>query len=206
MKPIYTKTGTPCNVSADITAMAYVLKHDYKKLSILIFLAGYLALVIYGQGEQGRKRKTTTASFRPVPTFKKRVELASIRNDEGMTSGVELGVQRGLFAEDMLRKWLSCKHYVLVDLWKHQENLEDAANFEDQVHSDFKQQAVSRLKVFEDRTKIEICQNFTSNCAQVYKKRNHQFNFLYVDARHDYKGVLEDLEDWYPLLKPGGIL
>jgi len=29
---------------------------------------------------------------------------------------------------------------------------------------------------------------------------------LCVDARHDYKGVAQDLNDWYPLLKPGGII
>ena len=30
-------------------------------------------------------------------------------------------------------------------------------------------------------------------------------DFLYIDARHDYCGCLEDLIAWYPLLKSGGI-
>ena len=31
-------------------------------------------------------------------------------------------------------------------------------------------------------------------------------DFIYVDARHDYCGVAEDLADWWPKLRPGGIL
>ena len=34
---------------------------------------------------------------------------------------------------------------------------------------------------------------------------NSYFDFVYIDARHDYKGVLQDLTDWWPKLKPGGI-
>jgi hypothetical protein len=30
-------------------------------------------------------------------------------------------------------------------------------------------------------------------------------DFVYVDARHDYESVLEDLHAWYSKLKPGGI-
>lgn len=29
---------------------------------------------------------------------------------------------------------------------------------------------------------------------------------MYVDARHDRKGVLADLEAWWPKVRPGGIL
>lgn len=32
------------------------------------------------------------------------------------------------------------------------------------------------------------------------------FEFIYIGASHEYKGVAQDLIDWYPLLKPGGII
>ena len=35
---------------------------------------------------------------------------------------------------------------------------------------------------------------------------DHSLDFAYVDARHDYASVLEDLEAWFPKVKPGGIL
>lgn len=31
------------------------------------------------------------------------------------------------------------------------------------------------------------------------------FDFIYLDARHDYDGIKEDMEAWWPLLKVGGL-
>ena len=30
-------------------------------------------------------------------------------------------------------------------------------------------------------------------------------DFIYLDARHDYKGVAEDLRAWWPALRSGGV-
>lgn len=32
------------------------------------------------------------------------------------------------------------------------------------------------------------------------------FDFIYVDARHDRLGVLEDLQAWWPKLRRGGLM
>eukprot|EP01083_Nonionella_stella_P313706 1127370_1 len=54
------------------------------------------------------------------------------------------------------------------------------------------------------KNKVEICRNFTSVCVQQFP--NEYFDFIYVDARHDYKGVSLDLKEWWPKLKHGGIM
>jgi cephalosporin hydroxylase len=33
-----------------------------------------------------------------------------------------------------------------------------------------------------------------------------QFDFLFIDGDHEYDGVLEDLLQWYPLVRPGGLI
>jgi hypothetical protein len=33
-----------------------------------------------------------------------------------------------------------------------------------------------------------------------------QVDYVYVDARHDYCGALEDIAAWWPKLRPGGIM
>jgi hypothetical protein len=63
-----------------------------------------------------------------VPTYRHRADLGDILQEEHMTVGAELGVQRGLFSVEMLKRWPSCKEYHLVDLWAHQENYVDSAN------------------------------------------------------------------------------
>lgn len=68
-------------------------------------------------------------SAKPIPPVRKRVDIADILEDEGMTVGAELGVLKGDFARDLLERWPSCKKYVLVDLWQQQENYVDLNNF-----------------------------------------------------------------------------
>lgn len=151
--------------------------------------------------KDGRRRITPG-----VPTFKTRSELATILEDDGAQVGVELGVQKGIFAERILRDWHSCRLYALVDLWATQENYVDKSNEKQTIQDDFKRQTMGRVAKYRDRTKIEVCQNYTTVCAELYRSRGQMFDFIYVDARHDYKGVLQDLRVWWPLLKPGGIL
>ena len=49
----------------------------------------------------------------------------------------------------------------------------------------------------------QICRNLTVTCAE--RAPNNSFDFIYVDARHDFKGVMMDLEHWFPKLKQGGV-
>lgn len=41
--------------------------------------------------------------------------------------------------------------------------------------------------------------------AEVLKEAGVQADVIYIDARHDYKGVTEDLNVYWPLLKKGGL-
>ena len=52
--------------------------------------------------------------------------------------------------------------------------------------------------------KVHVCRNYSHICAQKYP--NEYFDWVYLDARHDRKGVLADLEDYWPKLKHGGIM
>ena len=137
----------------------------------------------------------------PIPTFKRRNDLAQLLEGEGLVRGAELGVQRGRFSSSMLSIWKHCSEYVLVDIWAPQENYGDVA------YVPFaKQEAnfVATLKSLEMfSSKIVVCKNFTTVCARKYP--DEYFDFIYVDARHDFEGVSIDLQDWWPKLKEGGI-
>lgn len=140
--------------------------------------------------------------LRGVPTFKNRGELAGILQREEMLIGAELGVQRGLFAEHMLRNWPNCSKYVLVDLWQQQSKYNDIANVDNNAQEALYQETKQRLQPWKE--KIVICRNFTTHCASAFSDAS--FDFVYVDARHDYDGALTDISQWWPKLKVGGIL
>ena len=92
--------------------------------------------------------------------------------------------------------------YVLVDLWAQQENYVDLANAPADVQDGRLRDAKANTAPWAD--KVQICRNYTTSCAQHF--RHGHFDYVYVDARHDRKGVLEDLEAWWPLLRPDGLL
>lgn len=119
-----------------------------------------------------------------------------------MTIGVELGVQTGAFASHMLQVWPSCREYHLVDLWAHQEHYKDIANFDQEMHNRFYDETMEKTKEWKD--KIHVCRNYTSVCVE--NMPDGYFDFIYVDARHDFKGAYQDMRSWWPKLRVGGIM
>ena len=109
--------------------------------------------------------------------------------------GAEIGVDEGLNAESILDT-LSVKHLYLVDPYKdfqdggltyHQEDKRGLAQY--------------RLSAFGDRKSFIVC---PAHEARLYIKET--LDFVYIDARHDYDHVKQDIQDWFSALKKGGLL
>jgi cephalosporin hydroxylase len=70
---------------------------------------------------------------------------------------------------------------------------------------------VNKLKFYR-RTgqKMHLLEGNSQLSAVVNKGRKclhgRQFDFLFIDGDHEYDGVLEDLLQWYSLVKPGGLI
>lgn len=133
--------------------------------------------------------------------------------DNDSVLGVEIGVDKGENAEDMLRK-ISQLDLIAVDLWEkhHIYNLEyfrtpgklpkqmRDIGFAKKRHSE----AERRLKKYCEvgRCCIECNSSFTvANSIDM-----GIIDFVYIDAEHTYSAVLLDICLWYPMLRNGGIL
>lgn len=58
-----------------------------------------------------------TTQTKPIPLMRTRDEIGTLLNREPrMFVGLELGVQRGYFAQTTLRQWKKCKKYILVSM------------------------------------------------------------------------------------------
>lgn len=124
-----------------------------------------------------------------------------------MKTGVELGVQRAEYSYELLRRWKKAEEFVLVDLWRPQKNYTDFANLPHVVQRRYKVEVAEKMLNLTKKGllgKFTICRNYTIICATRFPK--NYFDFIYIDARHDYKGVLQDLRHWWPKLKAGGIM
>jgi len=138
-------------------------------------------------------------------TLSGRADLPSYLNSVGLVGqAVEIGVRRGHFSSHMLKNWRG-KTLHLVDPWEHQESTQyhDVSNMPQDTHNEnlehvkamLDEEAPGRYEIHRGYS-VEIAKTFTDNTL----------DFVYIDARHDYTGVLEDLVAWYPKLKDGGIL
>mmetsp|Transcript_34771 Transcript_34771/g.83150 ORF Transcript_34771/g.83150 Transcript_34771/m.83150 type:complete len:279 (-) Transcript_34771:82-918(-) len=143
----------------------------------------------------------TTGITRGVPTFKSRHDLGKVLEAEGLHIGAELGVQKAHYSNSLLSDWASNREYHLVDIWAKLENYNDHANKEQSEQDRIYAEAMENVKSW--KSNIHVCRNFTTNCVRNYE--DDYFDFIYVDARHDFKGVLQDLQLWWPKLKQGGI-
>ena len=163
-------------------------------------VAALLALAC-ARGAHGRDRLYKTCPS-PIPVLQNRLDIPLVFEQEKMLRGAELGVLHGAYARDTLQRWPSAVEYVLVDLWAPQDNYRDLANAAQDVQDKRLNEALANTEPWKE--KIGICRNFTTACATRYQ--DEYFDTLYIDARHDRLGVLEDLTAWWPKVKSDGLI
>jgi Methyltransferase domain len=164
--------------------------------NLFLLLLCWILLVVPFYSEESQKAHYS------LNRLKSRLDLANVCELKGFKVGVELGVQRGLFAAEILKRWPSAEHYHLVDLWAPQKHYKDLANFELPVHEKFLAEATRITLPWKD--KVVFWRNYTSVAVKSFKPES--VDFIYVDARHDYCGAKEDIENWWPILKVGGVM
>lgn len=133
-----------------------------------------------------------------------REELPHLLNARGLFGcGVEVGVKEGYFSAHLLEHWHG-RHLISVDPWREfaGDEYRDIANVPQETHEGFYQATVRRLAPYGDRSTIWR----TTSLEAAERIPRHSLDFVYLDARHDYGAVLEDLGAWFEKLRPGGIL
>lgn len=143
-----------------------------------------------------------TSSHAPF-SVNARVEFGAYLQALGATGpGLELGVQRGHFSRVVLAHWSNVSTYVLVDPWAHQSDYVDAANVDGRAQEQIMAEARANLEPWKD--KLEWVRKYSNEAVANWE--DCTFEFIYVDAQHDYEGALNDMIDYWPKLKPGGVM
>jgi hypothetical protein len=132
-----------------------------------------------------------------------RGHLPELLNRRGLDgTGAEIGVKRGIFSEQILRGWRG-RRLISVDPWLEvpENEYADVANVTQDRHEQFYEEAARRLERFGDRS--EIWRMTSAEAAARVDPGG--LDFVYLDARHDYESVKEDLKHWFSKIRPGGI-
>jgi hypothetical protein len=133
-----------------------------------------------------------------------RDELPVILNKRGLFGcGVEIGVKEGEYSATLLEFWRG-RHLISVDPWLEDaaEAYVDIANVEQAQHERFYQAACARLAPHGSRSSVWRMTSLEAT-ARIPAA---SLDFVYIDARHDFASVMEDLAAWTDKVRPGGII
>lgn len=148
-----------------------------------------------------RHRHAYAATIDLVPS---RDELPALLNRRGLTGeGAEIGVKLGKYSDYLLDHWRG-RRLVSIDPWLEAGSKEyvDRSNVSQSRHEEFYEESRRRLARHGERSEIWR----TTSIEAAGRVPDHSLDFVYIDARHDYDSVSEDLEAWFPKVRPGGIV
>mmetsp|Transcript_6297 Transcript_6297/g.11625 ORF Transcript_6297/g.11625 Transcript_6297/m.11625 type:complete len:300 (-) Transcript_6297:47-946(-) len=144
----------------------------------------------------------------PIDPPRTRFEIGSYLSHLNYTGvGVEVGVQKGFYTRKLLQGWRRAKMFIQVDLWEHQENYEDLANVGQDAQNVNMQMSCTAGQAMKQQgytQEVLQCKDYSTECAKLIP--DDSIDFIYIDARHDRKGVLEDLQHYWPKLREGGMI
>ena len=129
--------------------------------------------------------------------------LGKFLEERGLNNiGIEIGVATGNFSEVLLKVTKLQKIYFL-DAWMHfpDDEYKDPCNASQKNQDARYQSVIKRLSPYGDRVEImrKDCREAVKDFADEY------FDFIYIDANHEYSHIKRDLDDWYPKVKVGGV-
>lgn len=135
----------------------------------------------------------------PIPD---RTDIAAVANKYFLQTGnaIEVGVWRGEFAAHNLRFWIG--DYFMCDLWDFREDGTADKNMKDPGSwAEVMQEAIDNTAFAGSR--VSIKKGASVDMAKTFP--SDFFDWIYLDALHDYDSVLEDIEAWWPKLRKGGL-
>ena len=132
-----------------------------------------------------------------IPDFG-RANLPEIFNLCKFKTGVELGVERGLFTEVLAAKMPDCK-IVGVDAWTAYKGYRDHVS--QGKLDEFYIHAGDRLQAYPN---VELMRAFSDEATKEFP--DGSLDWVYIDANHEWAHVTFDIYAWAKKVRPGGIV
>jgi hypothetical protein len=116
-------------------------------------------------------------------------------------NGIEIGVFKGGFAKVIVDNF-GLSNVYLLDAWKEYSQTEynDKSNAEQKIHDERYQMVVD---LFKNQNHVKIIRKDSREGFLDFP--DNFFDFIYIDANHEYEHNKIDLNNWYPKLKTGGL-
>lgn len=122
-----------------------------------------------------------------------------LNSRELIGDAVEVGVNRADFARRLMFTWLG-EHLYLVDPYINGYDDKDPVSHGNRNEDLFHAETVMHPY----RKRVTWIKEKSAYAAEQFNAR--QLHFAYIDACHQRQSVTDDLEAWWPKIKPGGVL
>jgi predicted O-methyltransferase YrrM len=126
-----------------------------------------------------------------------RNNLADLFCELGFKTGVEIGTERGLYAEVLCKANPKAKLFC-IDPWKIYPEYRDIVkqNKMDEIYNEAK----SRLSAFN----CKLIKKFSLDALKDFA--DESLDFTYIDGNHEYPYITRDIIEWSKKVRPGGIV
>jgi hypothetical protein len=127
--------------------------------------------------------------------------IENLIKDNGLSKGAELGLKNGTTMAHVLS---SCKsiNMIGVDLWDCQPDNDGPENYLDWNFNKIETIAREKISPYSNRATLY---KMTTNEASLLVEDN-SLDFIFIDADHSEKGVLDDINNWAPKVKDNGYI
>jgi len=115
---------------------------------------------------------------------------------------VEVGVWKGDFAEEILRKCRSIEKYILIDPWASLPDWNKPLNVDDKKFKEIYAEAMKKLTFASD--KIVVLRGRTKEVVE--KIPDDSLDLAYIDGDHTLRGITIDLISLFPKIKKNGLI
>lgn len=137
----------------------------------------------------------------------RRVTMAGWINRYGFQRVAELGVRDGRTFLHLLEHCPRLSLLVGVDIWcPHPEsrNAPGAESYDDWPHDENETRVRAAVEAHDRGDTVRLHRELTREAAARYP--DGHFDLVFIDADHTTEGVLADIHDWMPKIRPGGLL
>ena len=136
-----------------------------------------------------------------------RDDLAALFHELGFKTGVEVGVERGLYSKVLCKANPQMKIYG-IDPWESLEVcIKNSPKRRTDNHSSQKtcdryyESAMCRLAPYSNSL---ILKEYSIDAVKKFEDKS--LDFVYIDANHDYSFVIDDITWWSKKVRKGGIV
>lgn len=130
-----------------------------------------------------------------------RLDLLRWLRELNFQKGVEVGVERGVYAK------LICEQNTQMKLWgvDPYEKYEGYREYSGQEEMDGIYEAMlEKMKPHIKEGQFEIIRKKSLDALSDFE--DESLDFVYIDGNHEFDYPLQDIEGWYPKVRKGGIL